>query len=247
MGIFDKPQQAQQEQPLHIFDKTDCGKITDFCEVRGISSQRIIDAVKLGAWSEVEKLATENVQTDTATDKLDGLIIKGYETKFGHTNENMERYEKDCMDDFLQRYYIKNKLNVPVTIQHRDDIHHLAGRVLLVEVNSVGFYFVVYVPRTYRYYTDVLNDIREGVLQGLSKEGWCRWEDMKPTYDKDGNIEYWTMTKFDLTAMSIVATPANGVKFEKVQQIKNALQFYKKETPNNNNAAADPLQQMFNR
>lgn len=244
MGIFNNQQPGQNpEQPLHIFDKTDCGKITNYCELCGVSAQRVIDAVKLGSWAEVEKLKTEN---EPAADKLDGLIIKGYETKFGKTNENGERYDKSCLDEFIEQYYIKNKLNIPVTIQHRDDIHHLCGRVLLVEVNSVGFYFVVYVPRTYRYYADVLNAVREGILQGLSKEGYVCWEDFIPHRDKNDDIEYWEIRKFRLTAMSIVATPANGVPFEKVQQIKNTVQFHKTEdTTPKDNAAADPLQKMF--
>lgn len=243
MDIFANQQQPQQSQPLHIFDKADCGKITNYCELCGVSAQRVIDAVKLGNWSEVEKLQTEN---EPAADKLDGLIIKGYETKFGKTNENGERYDKSCLDEFIEQYYIKNKLNIPVTIQHRDDILHLAGRVLLVEVNSVGFYFVVYIPRTYRYYTDVLNGVREGILQGLSKEGYVDWEDFVPHRDKNDDIEYWEIRKFRLTAMSIVATPANGVPFEKVQQIKNTVQYHKEDTTPKDNAAADPLQKMFN-
>lgn len=240
MEIFGK--QKNQQQELHIFDSNDCGKISNFCEVRGISAQRIIDAVKLGSWSEVEKLQTEN---EPAADKLDGLIIKGYETKFGQTNENGERYDKDCLDDFIERYYIKNKLNIPVTVQHRDDIRHLAGRVLLVEVNLVGFYFVVYIPRTYRYYADVLNNIREGILQGLSKEGFVDWNNFIPHRDKNDDIEYWEIRKFDLIAMSIVSIPANGVKFETVQQIKNTVQFVKE--TKQQGAAADPLQKMFNK
>lgn len=229
MGIFDNAQQKPQEQTLHIFDQADYGRISNFCEVRGVSAARVIDAVKLGDWGEVEKLTTENVPD--AQDKLDGLIIKGYETKFGKTNENGEQYSKDALDAFIQDYYVKNKLNIPVTILHRGDIEHLAGRVLLVEVNTVGFYFVCYIPRTYMHYQHVLDMVREGVLQGMSKEGYCDWENFVPHRDKDDNIEYWEIRNFILTAMSLVAIPANGVKFEKVQQIKNATQFHK--TTNN--------------
>lgn len=56
MNIFDKQKQQEQNQdaPLHIFDKADCGAIVNFCEVHGISEKRIVDAVKLGDWKEVE-------------------------------------------------------------------------------------------------------------------------------------------------------------------------------------------------
>lgn len=245
MGIFDKQKQQEQNQdaPLHIFDKADCGAIVNFCEVHGISEKRIVDAVKLGDWKEVEKLSTETVKT-TEADALDGLIIKGYETKFGKTNENGEQYEKDCLDEFINEYYIKNKLNIPVTIQHRDDIRHLAGRVLLVEVNTVGFYFVCYIPKTYRYYEDVLNDIKNGILQGMSKEGYVQWNDMDYKYDEDGYFDHVVYKKFRLTAMSIVSTPANGVAFEKVQQVKNAVEFHKTNNAQDK-AEIDPLRKMF--
>lgn len=245
MRIFDKQQRSDNnEQPLHIFDKADCGAIVNYCEVSGISEKRIVDAVKLGDWKEVEKLSTETVKAE-ASDALNGLIIKGYETKFGKTNENGEQYEKDCLDEFINEYYIKNKLNIPVTIQHRDDIEHLAGRVLLVEVNTVGFYFVVYIPRTYMHYETVLNNIKNGILQGLSKEGYVQWNDMDYKYDEDGYFDHVVYKKFRLTAMSIVSTPANGVAFEKVQQIKNAVQFHKTNNAQDN-AEADPLHKMFN-
>lgn len=249
MGLFDKNNAgAQEHQPLHIFDKTDCGRITNFCEVRGVSAQRIIDAVKLGTWAEVEKLTTENVPTAEANtaDKLDGLIIKGYETKFGKTNNNGERYEKDCLDDFVQNYYIKNKLNLPVTIQHRDDLKHVVGRVLLIEVNSVGFYFVAYIPRAIAEYNDILVRIREGILQGMSKEGWCDWKDTDLFYKKDGSFDYVLYKKMTLTGISIVTTPANGIPFEKVQQIKNELQYHKQNAIVNGNAAETPFTKMFN-
>lgn len=249
MGLFDKNQKQEQEhKPMHIFDKTDCGRITDFCELRGVSVQRVINAVKLGAWSEIEKLQTETVQTAdaNAADKLDGLIIKGYETKFGKTNNNGERYEKDCLDAFVQEYYIKNKLNLPVTIQHRDDMRHVVGRILLIEVNSVGFYFVAYIPRAIEEYNAILARVREGILQGMSKEGWVDWDDMDFVYKKDGSFDYVVYKKMVLTAISIVATPANGIPFEKVQQIKNELQYHKQNAQvNNGNAAETPFAKMF--
>lgn len=245
MDIFNKKENDREEQQMHIFNEADCGAINQYAEVSGVSAQRVINAVKLGDWKEVEALSTSKVDAEAA-DKLDGLIIKGYETKFGKTNTNGERYEKECLDEFIEQYYIKNQLNIPVTIQHRSDIDHLAGRVLLVEVNSVGFYFVVYIPRTYKNYDAVLNSIKAGILQGMSKEGYVDWEDMDFLYKKDGSFDYVSYKKFRLTAMSIVATPANGVTFEKVaQSVKNAVQFHKETTPKNN-AAVDPLKKMFN-
>lgn len=247
MGIFEN--KNKQQQRMHIFDKMDCGKITDFCELQGVSAQRVIDAVKLGSWDEVEKLQTETIKTADANkaDKLDGLIIKGYETKFGKTNNNGERYEKDCLDEFVQEYYIKNKLNLPVTIQHQEDLQHVVGRVLLIEVNSVGFYFVCYIPRAIENYNSILTRIREGILQGMSKEGWVEWEDIDYSYKKDGSFDYVTYKKFTLTAISLVTTPANAIPFEKVQQVQNELQFHKKQNAIDNGNAVEetPFAKMF--
>ena len=189
----------------------------------------ICDAVKLGSYEQVDNLPLSTI-THNPNDKgvLSGLIIRGYETKFsGKPNENAEVYEKDCLDDFFDRYYIKNRLNMPLDIQHRDDLLHLCGRVLVVEVNSVGFYFVCYIPKTYPEYERVKGLIEEGVLQGLSKCGWS--EEYECVYNKDGSFSHFLIKKMDILSVSLVTTPANGVPFEKVQEVRNALTFRKTE------------------
>lgn len=187
---------------------------------------KIQDAVLIGSYEEIDKKELSSI-THNQDDKqiLDGLILRGYETKFNRTNENGERYTKEALDDFLENYFIKNKLNMPLTIQHKDDIMHIVGRVLIVEVNSVGFYFVCYIPRAIPQYAHVKALIEEGVLQGLSKEGWAT--DFSYKFTKDGDVDYVQINKMDLLAMSIVTTPANAVTFERVQEIKNTLRFNK--------------------
>ena len=206
---------------------------------------RLTNVVKLGSYEEVDGLDLATVtkaEGDKGT-KLDGLIIRGYETKFASgTNENGERYTKECLDDFFERYYVANKLNMPFTIQHRDDLLHLCGRVLTVEVNSVGFYFVCYIPRTLPEYGRVKTLIKEGVLQGLSKEGWCTKG--KCYYTKDGQFDYFLVEEMQITAMSLVTTPANGNPLEKAQEVRNALTVIKN---NDNNAEeVDAFEAMFN-
>ena len=188
----------------------------------------ICDAVKLGSYEEVDKIPAKNI-TNIEGDNtiLDGLIIRGYETKFGSKNENYEVYTKDCLDDFIERYYVKNELNMPLDIQHRDDLMHLAGRVLVCEVNSVGFYFVCYVPRIHPEYARIKMLIEEGVLQGLSKYGWS--EDVDYVYNTDGSFSHYLIKKMDILSMSLVTSPANGIPFEKVQEVRNALAFRKVE------------------
>jgi hypothetical protein len=113
---------------------------------------------------------------------------------------------------------------MPVDIQHQQDLDHLAGRVLLIEVNSVGFYFVAYIPRTYTRYEQVKNLIRDGILQGFSKMGWATDYDF--IYNAEGYYDYTIIRKMEVTSVSLVATPANRLPFEKIGEIvKNQLTF----------------------
>lgn len=194
---------------------------------------KLFDAVKIGSYEEVEGLELSTItKNEGDKQKLNGLILKGYETKFGKTNENGERYTKDCLDKFLDKYFVKNNLNMPVDIQHRDDIQHLAGRVLIVEVNLVGFYFVAYVPKTYMHYESLKSMLQEGILQGFSKCGWAT--DYNWVYKKNGSLDYFEIREFEMTSLSIVATPANAVNFEKMQEIKDALKVIREEPKKNN-------------
>ena len=204
----------------------------------------LVNAVKLGDYKEVEELSLDTITRapEDKDTKLNGMLIYGYETKFAAgTNENGERYSKDCLDKFLERYYKKNKLNMPLTIQHYSNLEHLAGRVLIIEVNSVGFYFVCYIPKTYRHYEEVKNLVREGVLQGLSKEGWSTKG--KCYYTKEGYFDYYQVEEMEILAVSLVTTPANGNPLEKAKEIKNTTQFIKRQ---DTAAELDEFAAMFN-
>lgn len=205
----------------------------------------LVDAVKIGKYEEVDDLDLETITRageDKGT-KLNGLLVYGYETKFADgTNANGERYAKEALDTFVEEYYKKRKLNMPLTIQHRNDLGHLAGRVLILEVDSVGFYFVAYVPKSYRYYADVKAMIEEGVLQGLSKEGWSTKGKM--FYTKDGSFDYYLVEEMEILAVSLVTTPANGNPLEKAREIKDALTYIKRQ--DNKAVEADAFAEMFN-
>lgn len=200
----------------------------------------IENIVKIGDYKEVDNIELSTItKNDKDTQKISGLILRGYETKFGATNANGERYTKESLDDFINDYFIKHDFNMPVDIQHDNRLEYLCGRVLVLEVNSVGFYFVVYIPKTYEYYDALKQRIQEGIIQGFSKYGWATDYDF--VYKKDGTFDYLNIKKFMLTAVSLVATPANRVKFEKAQETKNALTYVNKNKP------ANRLQQMFNK
>jgi HK97 family phage prohead protease len=179
---------------------------------------KINDATLIGEWSEVTGLSLEKI-TKRAEDEattLDGLIIKGYEMKWSGVNENGERYDRKAFDDFITNYFVGHGLNMPVTMQHSSDAGSLIGRVLYLETNSVGFYFVIYVPRALPVYETVKALVSEGILQGLSKEGWAT----AYHWDKDDVL---VIDKMDLLGVSLVTTPANRLKIESAGEIKNAL------------------------
>lgn len=195
-------------------------------ETKQQNKKRLVrDGVLLGDWQEVSGLPLSSVtkkDTDTAT--LDGLIIKGYETKFNVTNENGERYAPNCLDKFVQQYFVDHELNMVVDLQHNWDIDSQIGRVIYLEVNTVGFYFVAYVPRSVARYEQVKALLREGILQGFSKMGWAT--DYEYHYTRNGEFDYVEINEFQLCSVSLVTMPANAIPFEVIgEPVKDGLQF----------------------
>lgn len=208
----------------------------------------IRDAVKIGNWEEVEKIPVSKItKRDEDTEKLDGIIIRGYEMEWGKVNENFELYEKDAFDDFIQSYFVEKGFNLPVDIEHAGhNPEWLAGRIIYAEVNTRGFYYVAYIPRTYKNYDIVLNMLREGILQGFSKFGYAT--DWQWVYDEDGYFKHEIIKKFKLIAMSVVSMPANGIQFEKMQETKQNGLVFKNTTIKElkQDAPTDELGRIFN-
>ena len=193
-----------------------------------MEEKRIVrDSVLIGEWKDVHDLPLSSI-TKRADDveKLDGLIIKGYEMKWGATNENGERYAQGAFDDFINNYYIKNGLNVVVDVQHYVDPFWLCGRLLYIETNTVGFYLVAYIPRTEQAFEAVKSKLQNGLLQGFSKYGFV--DDGHFVFKDNGEVDYFQIDKIRLFAASLVATPANGVPFEGVGEVKNRLEYVNK-------------------
>ena len=187
---------------------------------------RVHDVALLGDWKETQDIPTETLRKwtkDPAT--LDGLILRGYEMKWNKTNENGEQYERTAFDEFIQTYFVNGNLNMPVDINHEgfQNWHSICGRVLYIEVNSVGFYFVVYVPRAFEGYNDLKWRLQAGIIQGFSKEGWAT--DWEPKWKDDGTFDYELIKAMKVLSVSLVSTPANGLDFERMQEIRNSLVF----------------------
>ena len=193
-----------------------------------MEEKRIVrDSVLIGEWKDVQDLPLSSI-TKRADDKekLDGLIIKGYEMKWGKTNENGERYAQGAFDDFIKDYYIANGLNVVLDVQHDERPEWLCGRLLYIETNTVGFYLVAYVPRTEQAFEAVKSKLQNGLLQGFSKYGFV--DDGHYVFKDNGKVDYFQIDKIRLFAASLVATPANGVPFEGVGEVKNRLEYVNK-------------------
>lgn len=207
-------------------------------------SHIVRDTVLIGSWEDTQKIPTETLRKWTnEPDKLDGLIIKGYEMKWDETNENRERYDDTAFADFIQSYFVDKGLNMPVDINHEGVRSWFAycGRVLYIETNTVGFYFVIYVPRTYADFNRLVWALQNGIIQGFSKEGYVDWNDYDPVYNDDGTFAYEQIHKIRVVSVSLVATPANGIPFEQMRVTTNALIFEDKRE----NKTEDPTKEDF--
>lgn len=184
---------------------------------------RISDTTLIGDWDEVTDYELSKItKRDKDTQRLNGLVIKGYETKFGKVNENGERYEPGCLDKFVQSYFVDNGLNMVVDLQHSWDVDDQVGRVVYLEVNSVGFYFVAYIPRSVPKYQLVKTLLEEGILQGFSKSGFATdwdWE------EKDGD-DVFVVKEMNILSVSLVTCPANPIGFESIgETVQNRLEY----------------------
>lgn len=210
-------------------------------------SHIVRDSVLLGDWKEVQNVDAQTIKPDLSPETLNGLIIKGYEMGFGEKNENDERYETTAFDEFIKSYFVDGGFNMPVDINHEGayNWHAYCGRVLYIEVNSVGFYFAVYVPRTYPEYDRLKWALQNGIVQGFSKEGYASWEDIEWRYKEDGTFDYELIKKIRIIAVSLVCTPANRMQFEQMKETRNALTFVNK--TEEDKPRAKSLAEMFNK
>ena len=186
-----------------------------------MEKKKIKNTVLFGDYKKVKGLPLSDIVSGVDSDeKLDGIILRGYETKFASdVNENGEVYQKGCLDKFINRYFVENGLNMVVDIQHNEQ--RLCGRVLVIEVTAEGFYFVVYLPRRLKGFEEVKVLLEEKILQGFSKEGWA----IDYTFEGKEGEEYMLIKEMEIVSISLVASPANGVVIEKAQEIKNATTF----------------------
>ena len=209
----------------------------------------LVDVVKLGSYEEIEGKDLETI-TKNPNDKGKrlgaGLLLYGYETKFADgTNTNGERYEKSALDKFVQSYFVDRGLNMTLSVQHGWSREDIIGRVVVLEVNSVGFYFVCFIPKGVQGYDDIKLKVENGILQGLSKEGWSTEGEIHRV-PKTGDFSYYLVKEMEILRVSLVDAPANGNPLEKAKEIKNSLRFVNK-TNAPETADDDEFGAMFNK
>ena len=199
-------------------------------------------------WEDVKDTPLSSL-TGNPEDKelLNGIIIKGFESMFADgTNANGERFMPNCLDKFIQDYYVSKGLNIPLCFQHCDDPSWLCGRVLYLEVNDRGFQYVAYIPRDYFYFDRARFFLRNKIIQGFSKYGYAtkgHWVDD----DNEPWGGYYLVEEMTLLSLAIVATPANGIPFEEVGDlVENATRFVNKTNKKENGKVRNGFAAMFN-
>ena len=204
---------------------------------------RLHDVTKFANYKDVKNIVANSISPELGDELLDGLIITGYETKFtGKPNANGQQYTKNAVDKFIKKYFVENELNMPIDIQHYNDIYHTCGRVLKFVVNDTGYHIIGYVPRDYPLFNHVDFLLKNKILQGYSKIGWIN------DYDIDKVNGGIIINEIEITAMSLVTTPANMVRFDKVET-RNALVFVNETTieeSEENKNKKPSLNKMFN-
>ena len=218
----------------------------EFVEIQGKQFPRIADVTLIGDWEELQGVTASTINPALGSENLNGLLIKGYEMKWNAVNENGEKYEPTAFDNFIEDYFVAKNLNMPVDINHEGFCNYKAicGRVLYIERNSVGFYFAIYVPRSFEDYDALKWRLEQGIIQGFSKEGYAtEWE---YNFKQDGTFDFELVKEMKLLSVSLVSTPANGVKFEKMQEVKNSLVYITKDIEIQQDNAKSALEAMFN-
>lgn len=217
-----------------------------FIKIGNTDVPLIADTTLIGRWEEVSQIDGKDIHKSLDGQSLDGLVIRGYEMRWDTTNENGERYAKEAFDAFIEDYFVARGLNMPVDVNHEGwhNWHSIAGRVLYIERDEEGFYFVVYVPRTYEHYNALRDKLEAGIIQGFSKEGFATDYEFK--FKEDGTFDYMLIKEMKLLSVSLVSSPANGLNFERAQEVRNGLVYVKKDIVENAESAS-ALEVMFNK
>lgn len=133
-----------------------------------------------------------------------GLTIKARLKRWGVMNLNREVYEEGAYDAFIKDYYERGALNMPLTVQHGSRVEDIVGKVLSLEKDTEGMTVTAEVMDGLPMSETVKKLIADGILQGVSDEGFA--DDFDYT-EKDG----YTIRRASMLAVSLVTTPAEMI------------------------------------
>lgn len=140
-----------------------------------------------------------------------GFELSGTLTTFDVRNENGGVFRSGSYDKFVDDYFVKHSLNVPLCLLHDDtDIRNLCGVVKSMTKTDNGVEMVAFVPRSAYYYNLIKAYVENGILQGFSNAGGVisgRYDDEADTYE---------ISEFALQHVALVAEPADTTATFKV-------------------------------
>ena len=139
-----------------------------------------------------------------------GFEVKGVLTTFDVRNENGYVFTKQSYDKFVDDYFIKNSLNVPLCLLHNDwDIRSICGYVKSMTKTDSGVEIVGFVPKSAYYYNLIKSYVENGILQGFSNAGGI----MDAEWNSD--LDAVLIKDFALMHAAIVCSPADtGAKLQ---------------------------------
>lgn len=158
-----------------------------------------------------------------------GFEVSGLLTRFDYRNVNDMSFKSGSYDRFVDDYFIKNSLNVPVCLQHEDtDIRNICGRVKEMTKTNDGVEIVAFIPKSAYYYNLIKNYINDGMLQGFSNAGYATVADRS----EDGGE---VIREFALLHVALVTTPADVNGVFKANTIFKGFEQKKEDTKKENN------------
>lgn len=143
-----------------------------------------------------------------------GLLVDARLKVWGRANLNNEIFDKNAYDDFLNQYYRKNDLNMPLTLQHGGRVEDIVGKIVSIDKDDEGLVVKAQVLEGLPMSEATKTLIANGVLQGMSDEGWS--DDFEISDKGEFLIHRAT-----ILAVSLVATPAEAIA--KVRTVNNSI------------------------
>lgn len=139
-----------------------------------------------------------------------GFEVRGVLTTFDVRNENGHIFTKQSYDKFVDDYFIKNSLNVPLCLLHNDgDPRTLCGIVKSMTKTDSGVEIVGFVFKSAYYYNMIKDQIEKGLYQGFSNAGSI----MEAEYNSDTDAVI--IKDFALMHAAIVCNPSDtGAKLQ---------------------------------